>query len=167
MTSTLVHLSQHPDQRRRLIKDPSLWETATEEFLRRYPPIRSHARTVTAAVEIGGCPMRPGDRVLISERSACHDEEAFLHADEVILDRFPNRHVAFGLGIHRCAGMHLARLQYRQLVTAVLARMPDYRVDETQLAQYPVQGAVAGWASAPATFTPGPRRLDPGASASA
>jgi cytochrome P450 len=162
MTSTLVHLSQHPQQRRELIEDPTLWDTATEEFLRRYPPIRSHARTVAAEVEVGGCPMKPGDRVLISERSACHDEDAFPSADQVILDRFPNRHVAFGLGIHRCPGMHLARLQYRELMTQVLERMPDYTVDVTRLMQYAVQGQVAGWVSAPATFTPGPRRLEPG-----
>lgn len=160
MTSTLVHLSEHPDQRQRLIDDPSLWDTATEEFLRRYPPIRSHARTVMTDVTVGGCPIRRGDRVLISERSACHDEEAFPQADKVILDRFPNRHVAFGLGIHRCPGMHLARLQYRVLMTQVLDRMPDYLVDATRLAQYPIQGAVAGWSNAPATFTPGPTRLD-------
>jgi cytochrome P450 len=163
MTSTLVHLSEHPDQRRRLAEDPSLWDTATEEFLRRYPPIRSHARTVTQDVELGGCPMRRGDRVLVSERSACHDEQAFENPEEVVLDRFPNRHVAFGLGIHRCPGMHLARLQYRELVMQVLERMPDYHVDMSQLVQYPVQGAVAGWSNAPATFTPGPRRLAPDA----
>jgi cytochrome P450 len=162
MTSTLVHLSEHHDQRARLTADPSLWETATEEFLRRYPPIRAHARTVTQDVEVGGCPMRAGDRVLISERSACHDEGAFPEAGEVILDRFPNRHVAFGLGIHRCPGMHLARLQYRELMTQILERMPDYVVDAGQIAQYPVQGSVAGWANAPATFTPGARRLAPG-----
>jgi cytochrome P450 len=163
MTSTLVHLSEHPDQRRELIDDPSLWDTATEEFLRRYPPIRSHARTVTRDVELGGCPMRRGDRVLISERSACHDAEAFPNPDAVVLDRFPNRHVAFGLGIHRCPGMHLARLQYRECMIQVLTRMPDYIVDTERLAQYPVQGSVAGWSNAPATFTPGSRVLRDGA----
>lgn len=159
MSSTMVHLSAHPEHRDRLIADPELWTTATEEFLRRYPPVRAHARTVTKDVEIGGRLLRKGDRVLASESSACHDEEAFENPMDVILDRFPNRHVGFGLGIHRCAGMHLARAEYRELMRQVLERMPDYRVDPERAAQYPHQSQIAGWTTAPASFTPGPRVL--------
>jgi cytochrome P450 len=106
--------------------------------------------------------LRPGERVLASEASACWDEEEFEQADEVILDRFPNRHIAFGMGIHRCPGMHLARAMFRDTLLRVLERMPDYRVDEAGLSRYSDQAALGGWAGAPASFTPGPRVLSKG-----
>jgi cytochrome P450 len=158
-TSALVHLHQHPDQRQQLIEHPELWDTAIEEFIRRYPPVLSHARTVAKEVEVAGCVMRPGERIVASEASACWDEDEFERADEVILDRFPNRHVAFGLGIHRCPGMHLARLEMRCMLEQVLERMPDYQIDDTSLQRYPVQASIAGWTRAAATFTPGRRRV--------
>ena len=104
-----------------------------EEFLRRYPPALAHGRTVTADVELGGCQLRAGDAVLVSEGAACWDPDEFPQPMEVILDRFPNRHLAFGLGAHRCPGMHLARFGIRQMVSRVLKRMPDYEIDEQAL----------------------------------
>ncbi|WP_009475987.1 cytochrome P450 [Rhodococcus sp. JVH1] len=156
-TSTLVHLHQHPDHREELRQNPELWGTAVDEFLRRYPPVLGHGRTVAQDVEVGGCPMKAGDRVLVSEASACWDEDEFPNADTVVLDRFPNRHVAFGLGIHRCPGMHLARYVLQHLVGQVLVRMPDYLVDETAAHRNANQAGMAGWASVRATFTPGER----------
>ncbi|WP_181782864.1 cytochrome P450 [Pseudonocardia pini] len=158
-TSAFVHLYQHPEHRQALIEDPSLWDTAVDEFLRRYPPVLGHARTVVKPVTVGGYEMAPGERVLVSEASACWDADQFDRADEVVLDRTPNRHAAFGLGIHRCAGLHLARLMFRILVERVLERMPDYVVAEDQLHRYAEQSGMAGWTSVPATFTPGPRVL--------
>jgi cytochrome P450 len=160
MSSTIVHLARCPEQRRQLIDDfDGLWPTASEEFLRRYPPVRTHARTVVADVELGGCPMHRGDRVLASESSACHDADAFENPMEVILDRFPNRHVAFGLGIHRCAGMHLARAEFREVIRQVLERMPDYTIEESQLERYHIESQISGWIGIKAAFPPGPRRL--------
>jgi cytochrome P450 len=159
IASALVHLYRHPDQRQALRDDPPLWGTAVEEFIRRYPPILAHARTVVADTEVGGCPMRAGERIVASEASACWDEEQFDRADEVVLDRFPNRHVAFGLGIHRCPGMHLARVLFRETVAAVIERIPDYRVDDRTLRRYATQSTVSGWVSVPVTFTPGRRLL--------
>jgi cytochrome P450 len=75
------------------------------------------------------------------------------------MDRFPNRHVAFGMGLHRCAGSHLARLMFKEMLTQVLERMPDYRIDESRLREYPNWAALGGWSTVPATFTPGARRL--------
>ncbi len=155
ITSTLLHLARHPEDRRRLIDEPDLWATAGEEFLRRYPPVRAHARTVMVDTEISGCLMRAGERVLLSERSACQDEDAFPDPDRVILDRFPNRHLAFGLGIHRCAGMHLARLELKEVVAQVLRKLPDYEVDEAKVQPYPSQPMASGYKGVTATFTPG------------
>ncbi len=158
-SAALIHLSRHPGDRRRLIDDPALIDSAVEEFLRVYPPARSHARTVARDVELGGCLMRKGDRVLLSEVSACHDESAFPNASEFVIDRFPNRHVAFGMGIHRCPGSHLARLELREIISQVLARMPDYQVDDDGVREYPNWSMIGGWGRIPATFTPGPRVL--------
>jgi cytochrome P450 len=157
---TLVYLSRHPDQRRELAGDPVLLERAVEEFLRFFSPTQALARTVTRDVEIAGCPLRPGDRVLLAWASANRDSAAFDGPDEVDLHRWPNRHAAFGIGVHRCAGAHLARAMAHELIGKVITRMPDYEVDYEALQAYPSQGVNSGYQRIPARFTPG-RRLGP------
>jgi cytochrome P450 len=158
-SSALIHLSKHPGPRQMLIDNPELLDSATEEFLRFYPPARTHARTVARDVEIGGVCMFRGDRVLLSEASACRDPEAFDNPEEFLVDRFPNRHIAFGVGMHRCPGSHLARAEFKEIIREVLARMPDYEVDLEGVEEYPNWAVIGGWARIPATFTPGERRL--------
>jgi cytochrome P450 len=153
-SAALVHLGRHPDDRRRLLEDRSLLPAATEEFLRVYPPARTHARTVARDTVLGGCPMQAGDRVLLSEVSACHDEREFPDADRFVLDRSPNRHVAFGMGIHRCPGSHLARLEFTEMLTQVLDRMPGYVLDEEGTVEYPNWSAIGGWGRIPVRVTP-------------
>jgi cytochrome P450 len=155
--AALLHLSQVPDDRQRLLDDPDLLVTATEEFLRFYPPARSHARTVTEDFEFAGCPMRRGDRVLLGEISAGRDEQAFPDAETFVIDRNPNRHLSFGVGLHRCVGSHLARIEFAEVITAVLTRLPDFEIDETAVVEYPNWSTIGGWARLPATFTPGPK----------
>jgi len=154
---SLVHLYRHPDQRRALREDPSLWEVATEEFLRRYPPVRTTARTVVGDREIGGCPLRDGDRVLVALSSANQDEDVFADPLDVRFDRGSKTHFAFGGGIHKCVGLHLARSEFTTVMSQALARLGDYVVDEERLTPYLRQSEVSGWATAPATFPPGPR----------
>jgi cytochrome P450 len=156
-SAALVHLGQNPDDRARLLADPDLLETATEEFLRVYPPARTHARTVTTDTEFAGCPMRAGDRVLLSEVSANHDERAFPDADAFEIERFPNRHLSFGVGMHRCPGSHLARLEFKVSIREVLKRLPDFVLDEAGVTEYPNWSMIGGWGSIPVTFTPGAR----------
>lgn len=156
-THALVHLARHPEDRAKLLDDPALLESATEEFLRMYPPAMGHVRTITKDVEIGGCQMRAGERVFMSWAAANVDPEAFPDADRFVIDRFPNRHFSFGTGIHRCAGSHLARLMFKTMLTAVLDRLPDYQIDEDGLIPYPDWSTVSGWDTIPATFTPGRR----------
>lgn len=159
VSQTLVWLSQHTEVRQRLIDDPSLLDRAVEEFLRFFSPTQALARTVTQDTEFHGCPMRQGDRVLLSWSSANRDGEAFDDPDDIDIDRWPNRHTAFGIGVHRCAGSHLGRLMAKTLLHEVLQRMGDYTVDHDALERYPHQGTNAGYVRIPARFTPGPRLL--------
>ncbi|MGH8862512.1 MAG: cytochrome P450/oxidoreductase [Jatrophihabitantaceae bacterium] len=154
---TLVHLSTHPDQRRRLIESPDLLDAATDEFLRAFTPAQAMARTLTSDASVGGCPMPAGDRVLIPWVAANHDPSVFPAPREVRLDRDASRHLAFGIGTHRCAGAHLARAMFRAMMTQVLTRLPDYEVLVDGLVPYPTQGNQTGWDAIPAVFTPGTR----------
>jgi cytochrome P450 len=160
--SSLVWLHQHPDVRQRLIDDPSLLEHAIEEFLRCFAPTQSLARTVTEDTEFHGCALHAGDRALLAWASANRDDGVFDHPDEVDIERWPNRHQSFGVGIHRCAGSHLGRAIARELLGQVLERTPDYVIDESSLERYPHQGTNVGFRKIPATFTPGSRRLPVG-----
>ncbi len=159
MGAAFVHLCRFPDDRARLLAEPELLPVATEEFLRYYPPARTHARTVTTDVEFAGCPMRAGDRVLLSEISAGRDEAVFPDAGRFIVDRMPNRHLSFGMGLHRCPGSHLARIEFDELMKAVFARMPDFALATDGVEEYPDWSVIGGWRRLVATFTPGPRVL--------
>ncbi|GAA1851340.1 cytochrome P450 [Pseudonocardia ailaonensis] len=159
--SALVHLDRDRELRQRLIDDPALLVPATEEFLRVYPPLSSTARTVRQDTELRGCPVRTGDRVLVSRYGANYDEKAFPNPEEFVIDRFPNKHVSFGLGPHRCVGAHLARLIFQETMRQILRRMPDYSIDESRLVHYADRGFADGWLSLPAVYTPGPREGSP------
>ncbi|HZQ31337.1 MAG TPA: cytochrome P450 [Mycobacterium sp.] len=158
---TLLHLGIHPALRQQLIDDPDLYRTATDEFLRYFSVNQQLSRTVTRDVELGGQHLRRNDRVIISWLAANHDEREFERAGEVVLDRSPNRHVAFGLGPHRCIGAHLARVMSAVMVKAVLDRIPDYRVDVDGVQQYVGNPSMTGLGTLPVTFTPGPSRETP------
>jgi cytochrome P450 len=126
--SCIWHLATHAHDRRRLVKDPSLITTAVEEFLRAYAPV-TMAREVVKETEINGCKFKPGEMVLLSFPSACRDPEVFPDADKVIIDRKENRHAAFGLGIHRCVGSNLARMEMTVAVEELLKRVPEFHLD--------------------------------------
>jgi len=155
--NSLIYLSDHPEARQRLIDDPDMIPQACEEFLRYFTPQQGLARTVTKPVTIHDVELQPNDRVLLSWASANQDESVFDRPDEVIMDRFPNRHTTFGIGIHRCLGSHIARIELSTMVSRVLARMPDYRIDHQAAERYPSIGIINGWITVAATFTPGTR----------
>ncbi|RAU92281.1 cytochrome P450 [Mycobacterium colombiense] len=155
---TLLHLGTHPDLRQQLIDHPELHRTATDEFLRYFSVNQTLSRTVTHDVVLAGQRLRKNDKVVISWLSANHDETEFDRPDEIILDRAPNRHVAFGLGPHRCIGSHLARLMSGVMVKAVLDRIPDYQVDVENVHQYLGNPSMTGLATLPVTFAPGQSR---------
>ncbi len=125
--ASLWHLATHDEDRRRLVAEPALVPVAVEELLRAYSPV-TMARGVTEDVDVAGCRMRPGEKVLLSFPAANRDPEAFPDADRVVLDRAQNRHVAFGVGIHRCAGSNLARMELRVSLEEWLAAIPEFRL---------------------------------------
>ncbi|MGH9262207.1 MAG: cytochrome P450, partial [Acidimicrobiales bacterium] len=153
---TLHHLDQHPELHRRLIDEPGLLPSATDEFLRYFSVNETLTRTVTNDVELGGQRLRRGDHLMLSWLSANRDERAFERPDEVVLDRAINPHVAFGVGPHRCIGMHMARTMFEVLIRQVLTRIPDYRVDRAATQFYAGNPELNGIVRMPATFTPGP-----------
>jgi hypothetical protein len=148
--STLWHLAGHPDDTARLMAEPDLMDSAVEEFLRAYAPV-TMARVVTADSEFEGCPMAAGDKLLMNFPAANRDPSAFDRADEVVLDRAHNRHVAFGTGIHRCAGSNLARMELRVAVEEWLARIPTFRLADDAKVTW-AGGQVRGPRSIPMVF---------------
>ncbi|MBI2167927.1 MAG: cytochrome P450 [Actinobacteria bacterium] len=125
--ASLWHLAKTPSDRERLLAEPELLPVAMEEMLRAYAPV-TMARLVREDMEWNGCPMKAEEWVLLPFPSANRDPEAFEHADEVIIDRAENRHAAFGLGIHRCAGSHLARMELRVALEVWLDAFPVFEL---------------------------------------
>ena len=121
-------LAQHPDHRRQLVEEPALIPNAIEELLRWETPVMGVARVAVQDTELNGCPVKSGDQVMIMIGSANTDEAEFSDADEVRFDREVNRHIAFGGGIHRCLGSHLARLELRVALREWHKRIPDYQI---------------------------------------
>ena len=181
--SSLWHLARTPADRKRLVAEPELMPSAVEELLRAYSPV-TMAREVMKETTISGCPVKPGNMVLLSFPAANRDPAVFPDADKVVIDRkenrhapvtmarmvakdtdfhgcpmkkddwvllpFPaanhdplkfehpdtfivdrqeNRHAAFGLGIHRCVGSNLARMEMTVAIEEWLKRIPDFRLD--------------------------------------
>ena len=148
--SAMWHLAAHPEDRRRLATEPELMPTAIEEFLRAYSPV-TMARRLSHDVEFRGCPMKEGDRILMNFPGANRDPEAFPDADQVILDRQHNRHVAFGAGIHRCAGSNLARMEIRVAIEEWLGRIPEFELVDPSLVTW-AGGQVRGPRNVPVRF---------------
>jgi cytochrome P450 len=126
--SSLWHLARTPSDRRRLAAEPELIPTAVEEFLRAYSPV-TMARQVRKDGAIAGCPVKAGEMVLLAFPAANRDPAVFPDADKVIIDRQDNRHAAFGLGIHRCAGSNLARMEMQVALEEWLKRIPEFSLD--------------------------------------
>ncbi|MEX2246446.1 MAG: cytochrome P450 [Dehalococcoidia bacterium] len=127
--SALWHLAQHPEHRKQIIEQPEIIDNAVEELLRAYSPV-TMARYVASDTEYAGCPIPEGSKVLMNFPAANRDPKVFEHPDEVILDREKNPHIAFGVGIHRCAGSNLARMEMKVSIQEWLKRIPDYRLAE-------------------------------------
>jgi cytochrome P450 len=123
--ASLWHLARNPADRERLVAQPELMPTAIEEFLRAYAPV-TMARLVRDDMQWHGVDMKADDWILLSFPAANRDPAQFDRAGEVIIDREVNRHAAFGLGIHRCIGSHLARLELRVALEVWLERIPEF-----------------------------------------
>ncbi len=152
ITGGMNELMRRPDDRERLLRDPSLMGPAIEEILRWTSPITHIMRTATREVEIRGKRIRQGDRVVIWNPSGNRDEEVFSDPYRFDIQRHPNDHIAFGYGEHFCLGANLARVELRIMLDALLRRMPD------MAPAGPVErlrsNLLAGIKHLPVTFTP-------------
>ncbi len=158
IANVLWHLDEHRDEHARLVSDDAFLRTATEEFVRWVSPVVALARTAKRPMVLEGQVISPGERMWMMYRSANHDGRVFHNPDDVDLARFPNRHVGFGVGIHRCLGSNLARAVFQIVLRQVLTRMPDYRVDRELAHRIPNMSQVNGWIDMPARFNPGDRK---------
>ena len=148
--SALWHFGTNPHDRDQLAElpfDDPLWRMASEEVLRFYAPV-TMARQVVVDTEVGGCPVRRGEQVLLTFPAANRDPGVFDRADEFVIDREINRHAAFGLGVHRCLGSNLARLELLVALQEWLSAFPHYEVDPNRVTTW-VGGQVRGPRSVP------------------
>jgi hypothetical protein len=151
--TSLWHLAKTPEDRRRLVADPGLLPTATEEFLRAYAPV-TMARMVKQDMDWRGVGMNADDWILLSYPAANRDPEQFDRAGEVVIDRKVNRHAAFGLGIHRCLGSHLARMELRVALGVWLERFPEFTLADPAAVSWAL-GQVRGPRALPLRVTGG------------
>jgi cytochrome P450 len=134
----LYALLEWPDQKARLLADPSLITTAVEEMLRYESPVQIGNRMTTEPVTVGGIDMPAGTFVTIGIAAANRDPAEFANPDHFDVGRTPNRHVAFASGVHFCVGLNIARMEGRIAAGRFLKRFPDYRLSGT-----PVRGGRA------------------------
>ena len=127
--ASLWHLARNPADRRRLAAEPGLMTTAVEEFLRAYAPV-TMARLVAQDFDFEGRRMKEGEWLLLPFPAANRDPEFFPDADKVRIDRVENRHAAFGLGIHRCIGSNLARMELRVALEEWMRRYPEFELTD-------------------------------------
>jgi cytochrome P450 len=154
IVNSMLWLAEHPEHVKQLREDPATWDLATEEFLRYTSPVLALARSVTEACTLDSTSLVEGDRVLLCFGAANHDPAEFDQPDDVVLDRFPNRHVTFGVGPHRCIGSNLARAVFRTVMPTILENCLDFHIDREAAVRYPSVSVGNGWLSMPMTFTP-------------
>ena len=149
----MLALIEHPDQRARLLADPSLISSAVEEMLRWVTPVMYFRRTATKDTEIRGVKIKENDKVVMYYTSANRDEEVFPNADVFDVSRTPNEHMAFGGGQHFCLGASLARLEIRVMFEEILRRMPDIELNGN--VRRLQSNFINGFKAIPIKFTPG------------
>ena len=123
-----AHLAQHPDDRMRIVDDPAVVPSVVEELLRWESPVSAVARVAATDTELRGCPVHQGESLLLFIGAANTAPATVDDADQVDFDRAVNRHAAFGGGIHRCLGSHLARLELRVALREWHRRIPAYHI---------------------------------------
>lgn len=148
--SALWHLALHPEDRQRLVDEPELIPIAVEEFLRAYSPV-TMARVATKDTMLGDREVKEGERVLLSFPAANRDPDIFENPEEVIIDRQKNRHVAFGSGVHRCAGSNLARMEMQVAIEVMLEMIPEFELTDPDLVTW-AGGQVRGPRNLPMRF---------------
>jgi len=131
-----AYLAQNPEHRRQLVENPGLIPSAIEELLRWESPVPAVARVAATDVDVGGCPIRSGEQVMLLLASANTDDHSHPGVDEVDFARDPNPHLAFGGGVHRCLGSHLARVELRVALREFHTRIPEYSLAPDTVLEY-------------------------------
>lgn len=168
LLGALSYFGVHPEERAKVLAEPELMNSAIEEFLRYYSPVSFLARTATREVCVGEQRICPGDRVGMGFAAANRDPKVFEEPNDIRIDRKPNRHVAFGHGVHFCIGSRLGRTEAAIVIERVLRRIPDYELaidDESVGELLGISDRLVPrtrWGERldrglPVTFTPGPR----------
>ncbi len=154
LSGGLVAFSQFPEQKQRVLDDPSLWDTAVDEIIRFVTPVLTFSRTVTRDHTYSGVDFKAGDKVFMLYQSANRDEDVFEAPDELRVDRSPNPHLAFGVGTHYCMGANLARAEVRVVFEELFRRLSDIRVPAGTAQQRGASSLVLSLERLPAVFTP-------------
>ncbi len=148
MGMSLLHLAEHPEQRADLFGDPDgLAHTAVNELLRVVSPVQTFGRNAAHDVELYGETIPAGDVVLLGYGAANRDPRAFDQPNDVVLDRHPNRHLAFGHGRHLCLGANLARLELTIMTERFAALLPEFRLDPAYTPAWKPRGDVRALSS--------------------
>jgi cytochrome P450 len=158
LSGGLLALAEHPEQRDRLVADPGLLPTATEEVLRWITPIMQFRRTATADTELGGQRIGDGDKVVLYYVAADRDPAVFADPHAFRVDRAPNQHLAFGVGPHFCLGAALARMEISTVLGLLRPHLP--RLALTGPARRLESNFMNGIKSLPARFTDRPEAAD-------
>ena len=154
--NTLIQLDEHRDLRERLITEPQLLRSATEEFLRHSTPVQGVYRLVAQDCQVGGQHLKAGDRLTLLYAAANRDPKIFDNPAAIDLDRKAIRHLAFGVGPHRCLGSNHARVMFQVMISLILERLPDYSISGP-VERFPDAGDVYAVRHLPITFQPGSR----------
>jgi cytochrome P450 len=156
LAGVAIHLSTNPADRQALAQDSSLHHNAIEEIIRVYSTVTATGRYVTTDTEVGGNHFKVGDRLLVFFGAASRDPEKFRNPDRIDMGRRPVKNASFGFGVHRCLGIHLARLQVKVTLEALLSRIPDLTLAEGAMPEYYLN-SLQCWTvtSLPMVFSPG------------
>jgi cytochrome P450 len=136
------HLAQNPDMQNRLRAYPAQIPDAMEELLRRYT-FTVPTRRVAKDVELAGWTLKEGERLMLYLPAADLDAREFPNPETFDLDRERKVHIAFGVGPHRCLGSHLARIELQIIYEQMLARLPPFRLDESQSVKFHAGNIIA------------------------
>jgi cytochrome P450 len=156
--NSLLLIDAQPGLREQILADPSVLGQGTEEFLRYATPVLGLPRTVTEDTAFHGRQLKKGDQVFVMYAAANRDPSQFDDPDTVDLSRKATRHMAFGLGVHRCLGSNLARAMFKIMISELLTRIPDLAVSGSEVVRYDDASAVYAVRHLPITFTPGQRK---------
>lgn len=152
-------LMEHPEERRKLVEDPSLIPNAVEEMLRYNPAVLHFRRTLTEDVELRGKKLKKGDKVILWYPSANRDEDVFEDPDRFNVTRNIPEHLGLGIGEHYCLGASFARTQLRSIFTELLTRVPD--MEQTGPIRYLRSNFINGIKEMPVRYTPSARSAPP------